>query len=132
MLTFYTKENWIPKLQALTMDLTKEMKSTAREGAITMMINRRSCIVRPKLVGWLSRAIATCLCCTVFNMHLEILNYFSFVKVHFRLYITKLGETVQVLMLTLSIQDFCTVEDSPFISKNYHFKRMWESIFKFS
>lgn len=40
-------------------------------GAMTMMMNRRSCIVRPKLVGWDNRAMATCLCWTEFSMHLN-------------------------------------------------------------
>lgn len=44
---------------------------TALEGAMTMMMKRRSCIVRPRLVGCESRAMATCLCCTVFSIHLQ-------------------------------------------------------------
>jgi len=39
----------------------------AREGAMTIIINRRSCMVLPKFVGWERRAIATCRCWTVLS-----------------------------------------------------------------
>jgi hypothetical protein len=70
------------------------MEHTARDGAITMMMNRRSCIVRPKLVGCERRAIATWRCWTVFSMHLK-----SYFLPHF--YIHTYTYTVFVLINAL-------------------------------
>lgn len=44
---------------------------TAFEGAITMIMKRKSSILFPRLVGWLSRATAIYRCRTVGSMHLK-------------------------------------------------------------